>query len=822
MTISEEVKKRLFELDDGKNRRIVRSPEEVYAFIKKARAIKSKIYLDTETMGIRERGVDGQKPYHGSKVVGLAAHIRASGWFETIYIPLRHAWQPVAVKDLRPAKKHQAVSAAQAMLLDMDVAPTPMPTISIPTGDESFANADLKAMIAPIQALLSCDLPKVWWHEKSDRQMLAEDEDGHWKMSKPIEDLLLVCQVIYAGRHMSFNLKRFSQAQFNLDTSAYDRIDAWMKKNKMKWEYGMAEAHAWLTAEYCMADSELLGDVDERIPAKDRQQAAQIIELEHNVSFELSEMERNGCVVNVPYLEQQIQKMKAEMEEIQGRYESPLSENPEMVEYLLLQKVVLTKLAPRWEKLPPDQRPKELASKDYALDEEVLEALDHPAAKDILRWRSAKKAWDFLVELQWNATNSRDGRVHASFIAMVRTGRASCADPNLHQMPTKAEAGVRMAFIPPEGYDLWLLDYDQLQLRLAAIISHDANMVRAFEEGRDIHEETRQFIKSETRRLAKNVNFALIFGAGAERLAKTAGIPLEQATLFLQRLREEAYPDVRKCYYNLRNKANENDGVIGIPSGRRRFLIPEKRHDAFNSVIQMLEADFTKKKLCYVAAKARKLGGWVSCWVHDEFHIVLPKTTPMKKIMQLAYNAENHQGRVQLTATLAKAIPSWGKKEEIKRERKVKVAKKDETAAAVYEPEIPPETPFQPKHFIQEGIALGGVAVRDGFPDWTMKRLERENAVCLTTRKDGSILALAGSQQATVKAPLGSLIVSTDELALAVWRGMNQQPPTVGEIDDVKRAPLTQFFRIPGIKDPTYLRELVDGAILAHDEAVTA
>lgn len=100
MTISEEVKKRLFELDDGKNRRIVRSPEEVYAFIKKARAIKSKIYLDTETMGIRERGVDGQKPYHGSKVVGLAAHIRASGWFETIYIRLRHAWQPVAGKSV--------------------------------------------------------------------------------------------------------------------------------------------------------------------------------------------------------------------------------------------------------------------------------------------------------------------------------------------------------------------------------------------------------------------------------------------------------------------------------------------------------------------------------------------------------------------------------------------------------------------------------------------------------------------------------------------------------------------------------------------------
>lgn len=76
-----------------------------------------------------------------------------------------------------------------------------------------------------------------------------------------------------------------------------------------------------------------------------------------------------------------------------------------------------------------------------------------------------------------------------------------------------------------------------------------------------------------------------------------------------------------------------------------------------------------------------------------------------------------------------------------------------------------------------------------------MKRLERENAVCVARREDGSILSLVGSQAATAKAPMGSLIVSTDELALAVWQQINEQPPTVGAIDDVKRAPLTKFLR---------------------------
>ncbi len=186
-----------------------------------------------------------------------------------------------------------------------------------------------------------------------------------------------------------------------------------------------------------------------------------------------------------------------------------------------------------------------------------------------------------------------DGRIHTSFNQTVAaTGRLSSSDPNLQNIPIRTDLGneIRRAFIAPKGKVLLAADYSQFELRLAADISRDKELLDAFKDGADIHTRTaaKIFGKGDDevtrndRRMAKAVNFGILYGMGSRSLGKSVGIKQTEAKEFIERY-FELHPGLRSYMDEMKLKAHANE-YIETEFGRRRYL-PD-----INSGVQMLVA----------------------------------------------------------------------------------------------------------------------------------------------------------------------------------------------------------------------------------------
>lgn len=605
------------------DRRIVRTMDEAANFLQGA-AKAGLLFCDTETTGLR--------PYDGDRLVGFSAHWRKGGERQSIYVPLRHEWKP---------------EAASGDLFDHN------------HENDPFDNASLDAALEIIRAILALPIPNIWWHARFDSAILSKDGVMvDWSRTRCA---MLLCQIIYAGKYESFELKPFAKAAFGIDAEDRDALNAWFRKHKtsIRVRGAMAKANPYLVAEYAMADCEMVADVRER-SMKDYDPALQAtVHLEYAAMPELNLMEEAGCAVRHDFLRDQEAKLKTEADSIASEFKFELTKARELADYLVKEGVPLTERTEKGTQL--------------ATHEKALSKTGHPLALRVLRWKELTKSIEFLVSLRQFAESGDGGRIHPGIRQLgADTGRTSQAEPNLQQMPRSAEAGVRRAFVAPPGYNLWLLDYKQLQLRIAAIIAGDHRMIAAFLSGRDIHEETRVALQIKERTIAKNVNFAIVFGSGAETLANTINkhrtanlVTVEQAQAFLDGLRK-AYPEVRQAYFNFQKDAERHGGWARLPSGRRRWLDPKFTHVALNTLIQMWEADITKGAMARLGPACRALGGYLQNFVHDEFQIVLPESVTEAGVWRLAWSVEVRDQVVPITVSLAKAVPTWGEKRELK------------------------------------------------------------------------------------------------------------------------------------------------------------
>src|SRR5262249_34662990 len=171
----------------------------------------------------------------------------------------------------------------------------------------------------------------------------------------------------------------------------------------------------------------------------------------------------------------------------------------------------------------------------------------HPGAalpRKILEHRQIAKLKGTYVDALPELVNPKTGRIHASFNQTVAsTGRLSSSDPNLQNVPVRRENGqqIRQAFIPEEGWQLLTADYSQIELRLLAHFTGDAVMCQAFAEDRDIHAAVagqiygvpEKDVTAEMRRVAKTVNFGVLYGMSAHGLAQRLHIPREDAERFI-------------------------------------------------------------------------------------------------------------------------------------------------------------------------------------------------------------------------------------------------------------------------------------------------
>src|SRR5204863_1863769 len=208
-------------------------------------------------------------------------------------------------------------------------------------------------------------------------------------------------------------------------------------------------------------------------------------------------------------------------------------------------------------------------------------AADYPLPAKILEHRGLSKLKGTYTDKLPLMVNSKTGRVHTNYgQAVAVTGRLSSNEPNLQNIPIRTAEGrrVREAFIAPPGHVVLSADYSQIELRLMAHISEDANLLKAFVEGMDVHRATASEVfgidplqvTSEQRRYAKTINFGLIYGMSAFGLAANLGIERSAATSYIERYFAR-YPAVKR-YMDQTKAMARTKGYVQTMLGRRVWL----------------------------------------------------------------------------------------------------------------------------------------------------------------------------------------------------------------------------------------------------------
>ena len=266
--------------------------------------------------------------------------------------------------------------------------------------------------------------------------------------------------------------------------------------------------------------------------------------------------------------------------------------------------------------------------------------------RDILDFRQLQKLKSTYVDALPTMVNPKTGRVHTSYNqAVAATGRLSSVNPNLQNIPIRTERGreVRKAFIPRDsGHSIVSADYSQIELRIIAEISKDANMMQAFINNLDIHTATAanvygvglDEVTSDQRRNAKAVNFGIIYGQSAFGLSQSLGIPRKEAADIIEQYFVQ-FPGIKQYMSDTMNFAREN-GYVCTLMGRRRYLRDINsanatvrgfaERNAINAPIQGSAADMIKIAMINIhrELKAQKLDTRMTMQVHDELVFDVP------------------------------------------------------------------------------------------------------------------------------------------------------------------------------------------------------
>lgn len=357
-------------------------------------------------------------------------------------------------------------------------------------------------------------------------------------------------------------------------------------------------------------------------------------EIEMPLVCVLSRMERRGIKLDVPLLErmskdfaEQLVGMEKKLYELAGTQFNLNS--PKQLSDILFNKLCL-----------PTKGVKKTKT-GLSTDSSVLERLSglHPLPDAILNYRMLYKLKSTYIDALREQVSSYSGRLHTRFNQTITgTGRLSSSDPNLQNIPIQTEEGrkIRTAFIADPGARLLSADYSQIELRVLAHMSKDGNLISAFKQGIDIHAKTareimglplNEEIPAELRRIGKTINFGVIYGMGAFRLARELGIPVGVAQSYIENYFER-YPGVKEFFARLERDVTSK-GYVSTLYGRKRFVSDIDTSDrdqgfvmraALNAPIQGTAADLMKIAMLKVDQRIRqeKIKLSMLLQIHDE------------------------------------------------------------------------------------------------------------------------------------------------------------------------------------------------------------
>ncbi|HSH19420.1 MAG TPA: DNA polymerase I, partial [Draconibacterium sp.] len=303
-----------------------------------------------------------------------------------------------------------------------------------------------------------------------------------------------------------------------------------------------------------------------------------------------------------------------------------------------------------FEKLNIDSNAKKTKTKQYSTGEEILVRLvdKHPIIQKILDFRGLTKLLNTYVEALPLLVDKKTGKIHTSYNqAIAATGRLSSVNPNLQNIPIRTENGrqIRKAFIPSDENHLFLsADYSQIELRIMAALSQDEEMLKAFNDGKDIHSITAAKIyqvnetevDSDMRRKAKTANFGIIYGISAFGLSQRLNIPRTEAKELIDGYFQN-FPKIKE-FMDKQIELARNQGFVQTIMGRKRYLSNINsanavvrgmaERNAINAPIQGSAADIIKIAMIniYRQFETLKLSSKMVLQVHDELNFDVEKS----------------------------------------------------------------------------------------------------------------------------------------------------------------------------------------------------
>jgi DNA polymerase-1 len=500
-------------------------------------------------------------------------------------------------------------------------------------GPDHPVQLPLDEVLAKLKPWLeSADHKKVGQHMKYDEQVLA---NYGIEMNGIEHDTLLQSYVLES--HRTHDMDSLALRHLGIKTIKYEEV-----AGKGAGQIGFDEVALEQAAEYAAEDADITLRLHQALyPQVAAEEGLKRVysEIEVPTSRVLRKMERNGVLIDAEKLRQQSNEIAARLIELEAEaYVLAGGEfnlgSPKQIGQIFFEKLQLPVV-----KKTPSGAP--------STDEEVLQKLaeDYPLPKLLLEHRGLSKLKSTYTDKLPRMVNTQTGRVHTNYAqAVAVTGRLASNDPNLQNIPVRTAEGrrIREAFIAPPGHKLVSADYSQIELRIMAHISGDASLLRAFAQGEDIHRATAAEIfgvtplevSSDQRRVAKVINFGLIYGMSAFGLAANLGITRDAAKLYIDRYFAR-YPGVASYMDETRASA-KSKGYVETVFGRRLWL-PEinggngprrqaAERAAINAPMQGTAADLIKMSMIAVQnwLEASKVGTRMIMQVHDELILEVP------------------------------------------------------------------------------------------------------------------------------------------------------------------------------------------------------
>ena len=501
-------------------------------------------------------------------------------------------------------------------------------------GVDAPAQLPLDEVLARLKPWLEdASRPKLGQHIKYDTHVLANHGIA---IRGYAHDTMLESYVLEA--HRKHNLGDLAQRHVHRSGLSYEDV-----AGKGAQQIPFAQVAVDKAAQYSCEDSDLTLHVHQTLwPRLQAEPALRDIyeRFELPTSRVLQRIERNGVLIDKALLQQQShelgQRIVALEHEAHALAGQPFNlGSPKQIGEILFNQL----------KLPIV---KKTATGAPSTNEEVLEKLaeDYPLPARILEYRGMAKLKSTYTDKLPLMINPATGRVHTNYAqAVAVTGRLSSNEPNLQNIPVRTAEGrrIREAFIAPPGHVIVSADYSQIELRIMAHISQDENLLRAFDQGLDVHRATASEIfgvspdevSSEQRRYAKVINFGLIYGMSAFGLASNLGIERSAATAYIDRYFMR-YPGVKRYMDETRAQAKAQ-GYVETVFGRRLWL-PEinspngpsragAERAAINAPMQGTAADLIKLSMVAVqdALDAQGKATLMIMQVHDELVFQVPE-----------------------------------------------------------------------------------------------------------------------------------------------------------------------------------------------------